>query len=114
MDGKYGDDKVIAWWTTTGKKMAFALREFKTDMRPDVMSHDGSEPLVRHVGNSIRRPTNMRDEEGKFLWLIGKEGAKSPNKIDLAMCAVLSWKARGDAIAAGEPKKKKRGRLVTF
>ena len=112
--GKYGDDKVIAWWTNHRKKMAFALREFKTDMRPDVMSHDGSEPLVRHVGNSIRRPTNMRDEEGKFLWLIGKEGAKSPNKIDLAMCAVLSWKARGDAIAAGEPKKKKRGRLVTF
>ena len=112
--GKYGDDRVIAWWTNQRKKMAFALREFKTDMRSSVMSHDGNEDLVRHVGNAIRRPTNMRDDDGKFLWMIGKEGAKYVNKIDLAMCAVLSWRARGDAIADGEPKKKRKGRLITF
>jgi hypothetical protein len=112
--GKFGDDRVVAWWTNQRKKMAFALREFKTDMRSSVMSHDGNEDLVRHVGNAIRRPTNMRDDDGKFLWMIGKEGAKSVNKIDLAMCAVLSWRARGDAIADGEPKKKRKGRLITF
>ena len=112
--GQYGDDKVIAWWTNVRKKMAFALREFKTDMRPDVMSHDGHEALVRHIGNAVRRTSNMRDEDGKFLWLISKDGPKSANKIDLAMCAVLSWKARGDAIAAGALKQRRRGRLVTF
>lgn len=111
--GQYGDDRVISFWTNVRKKMAFALREFKTDMRSDVMSHDGHEALVRHVGNSVRRATNMRDDDGKFLWLISKDGPKSANKIDLAMCAALSWKARGDAVAAGALKKK-RGRLVTF
>lgn len=112
--GQYGDEKVIAWWTNVRKKMAFALREFKTDMRPDVMSHDGHEALVRHMGNAVRRTSNMRDEDGKFLWLISKDGPKSVNKIDLAMCAVLSWKARGDAIAAGALKQKRKARLISF
>jgi len=111
--GTYGADVVHYYWTNNRKKTAFALREFRSDMRPGVMSHDGSEPLVRHVGNSVRRPTNMRDDEGHFLWLIGKDGAKSPNKIDLAICAALSWRARGDAINSGALKKK-RGRLITF
>lgn len=110
--GEFGDDKVVAWWTNHRKKMAFALREFKTDMREGVMSHSGDGALVRHVGNSIRRPTNMRDEDGKFLWLISKESAKSPLKIDLAMCAVLSWKARGDAIADGALNKPKYSRAT--
>jgi len=110
--GLYGDDKVIYWWTNNRKKTAFIMREFKSDMRADVMSHDGSEALVRHVGNAVRKPTNMRDEEGMFLWLIGKDGAKSPNKIDLAMCAALSWRAKGDAIKSGALKKPKYSRAT--
>jgi hypothetical protein len=43
----------------------------------------------------------MDEETGKPLWLIRKERSDSPNKIDLAMAAVLSWEARMDAIAAG-------------
>ena len=44
----------------------------------------------------------MRDpDDDSFLWVIRKDGQKSPRKIDLAMCAVLSWAARGDAIEAG-------------
>lgn len=100
--GQYGADKVLEWWTNRRKQMAYALKAFRTDMRPGVMSHDGHEALIRHVGNSVKRPTNIRDEDdGSFLWLIGKDGAKSPRKIDLAMCAVLAWEARADAIRAG-------------
>ncbi len=100
--GNYGSDKVVEWWTNNRRQMAFALRDFKTDMRPGVMSHSGDEMLVRHIGNSVKRPTNIRDEDDRsFLWLIGKATAKSPQKIDLAMAAVLSWIARGAAIAAG-------------
>lgn len=115
--GRYGADKVVEWWTNSRKKMATALREFRTDMRPGVMSHgllrvgDGHAGaqaqvahagLIEHVGNAVRRPTNMRDEDDNtFLWLIGKDAAKSPRKIDLAMAACLSWEARGDAIRAG-------------
>lgn len=120
--GKYGDDKIVEFWTNAKKQMAYALKDFKNDMRPGVMSHGplifaaGEEPTpeaarahaayVEHIGNSVKRLTNMRDEDdttGKrpFLWLIGKERPKSPKKIDLAMCGCLSWKARGLAIAAG-------------
>jgi hypothetical protein len=120
--GKYGDDRVIEWWTAERKKTAYALREFKTDMGgPDKaakMSHGplllraGDEPddratraheaLVEHIGNAVKRLTNIRDEEtGRFLWLIGKSSAKSPQKIDLAMAALLAWIGRSFAIRAG-------------
>lgn len=110
--GRYGADKVVLWWTNHRKRMAYELKAWRDDMRPGVMSHGplsddprdiaNHEALVRHVGNAVRRPTRIRDDDdGSWLWLIGKDGAKSPNKIDLAMCAVLSWAARGDAIRSG-------------
>lgn len=110
--GEYGADRVVEWWTNSRKKMAYALREFRTQMRPDIMSHGplndspeaekNHDALVRHIANSVKRMSNMRDEEdGSFLWLISKAGQKSPYKIDLAMAAVLSWAARQDAIRAG-------------
>lgn len=106
--GRYGEEKVTQWWTNRKKAMAYALKAWKTDMRPGVMSHDGHEALIRHVGNAVKRPTRMRDEEdGSFLWVIGKDSQKSPNKIDLAMCACISWDLRGDAIRAGALNKKK-------
>lgn len=119
--GLYGEDKVVEWWTNNRRQMAQALREWKTDMRAGVMAHgplDATpeaaahhEALQLHVGYAVKRRTNMRDEDdGAFMWLIGKDGAKSPRKIDLAMAACLSWKARGMAIRAGANKKKVYGR----
>lgn len=111
--GLHGDDKVVKWWTNRTKAMGYALKAWRTDMRPGVMSHgplnDSAEALaahqalIQHVGNARRRPTMIRDDEDdkKFLWVISKDGQKSPRKIDLAMAAVLSWEARGMAIAAG-------------
>lgn len=99
--GEYGADRVVEFWTNHRRKMAYALKDWRTDMRAGVMSHDGHEALIRHVGNAVKRPTNIRDDDGSFLWLIGKESAKSRLKIDLAMCACLSWEARGLAIRAG-------------
>lgn len=115
--GKYDnvdghDHRVIAWWTNRNKPMAYALKAWRTDMRPGVMSHgplDDStgaiaahQALIEHIGNAVKRATRIRDEDtGGFLWTIAKDGQKSPRKIDLAMAACLSWQARGDAIAAG-------------
>lgn len=111
--GEYGDDRVLEWWTNRRKAMAYALKAFKTDMRAGVMSHDGDEDLVRHIGNAVKRRTNIRDEDDdSFLWLIGKDSAKSPRKIDLAMAAVLAWEARGDAIRAGALNKPVHSRAV--
>lgn len=129
--GEHGADRVIPWETATRKPMAYALREFASDMvREDSpMSHgpllleDDAVPdakalaahaaLVEHVGNAIRRETNIRDEDsGRFLSIVGKDNAKSPRKIDLAVCAVLAWQARGDTIRSGVLAKKKYRRAA--
>lgn len=87
--------------------MAHALKEWKADMRPGVMSHDGSADLAEHIGNAVKHFTNMRDEpdgeaqDGDWLWVIRKEAPKSRKKIDLAMCACLAWEARTLALRAG-------------
>lgn len=104
--GTYRDkddrDRVIRWWTNRPKAMAYALKAFTTGMTAGELSHDGDKLFAEHIGNAVRRSTRMRDPDtDEFLWTIGKDGPKSPNKIDIAMAACLSWEARGDAIAAG-------------
>jgi phage terminase large subunit-like protein len=100
--GEHGDDKVLEWWTNRRKQMSYALENFDTAIISGNLSHDGNIELSRHIGNSHRHDLPQRNEEtGKPLWLIRKERHDSPQKIDLAMAAVLSWEARTDAIAAG-------------
>lgn len=99
--GRHGKDRVVEWWTNRNKPMAYALESFKTAVDTGAIHHDGDEALARHVGNSCRKDMNMRDELGKPLWVIQKERADSPYKIDAAMAAVLSWEARNDAISEG-------------
>ena len=70
-------------------------------MREGLISHSGDKDLVRHIGNARRHNLPQRDEQGKPMWVIRKDRPDSPQKIDLAMAAVLSWEARSDAIASG-------------
>lgn len=99
--GRYGAERVVKWWTNRLKSMAFAIESWQTDFMDGKLSHDGNEVLVRHVGHAVKRPTRMRDDNGAFLWVISKDGQKSPRKIDLVMAAILSWKGRSDAISDG-------------
>lgn len=99
--GRWGDDRVIEWWTNRRKPMAYALQRYVEAIQRREICHDGSPDLCRHVGNAYRQELPFRDDQDKPLWLIRKERADSPFKIDLAMAAVLSWEARADAIAAG-------------
>ena len=48
-----------------------------------------------------RHELAQTDDDGRPLFLIRKERQHSPNKIDLAMCGVLSWEAAKDAITEG-------------
>lgn len=111
--GKYGEKRVIEWWTNRQKQMAFALRGYSDAMKNGAVTHNGDETFARHIGNAYRRDTHWRDDREQPYWLIQKERPDSPNKIDAAMAGCLSWEARGDAIAAGALKKKPR-RLSTF
>lgn len=99
--GKYGEKRVVEWWTNRVKPMAYAIKAFNTAMLSGDLSHDGSSGLTRHMGNAVRKILNMRDEDGVPLWTIYKERSDSPHKIDAAMAAILSWEARCDALAAG-------------
>lgn len=99
--GRYGQDRVVAWWTNRQKQMGYALRTFSTAIRAGEVRNDGNLDLARHVGNAVRKTLNIVTEEGDPLWLIYKERADSVFKIDAAMAAVLSWQARCDALASG-------------
>lgn len=99
--GKYGEKRVLEWWTNRPKQMAYAIRGWNGAVAAGDVLHDGNPHLTRHVGNAVRKILNLRDEEGNHLWTIYKERSDSPHKIDAAMSAVLSWEARTDAITAG-------------
>lgn len=100
--GRYGKTRVLEWWTNRRKPMAYALRSFVTAMQAGEVTHNGDTTLTSHIGNSRRLYTNLTDEQGERLWILRKERPDSPNKIDAAVAAVLSWEARNDAIQAGE------------
>lgn len=105
--GRYGEKRVVEWWTNRWKAVAYAIKGFDSAIASGELLHDGNEHLTRHVGNAVRKTLRLRDEEGVPLWTIYKERPESPHKIDGAMAAILSWEARTDAVAAGAGKRKK-------
>jgi hypothetical protein len=109
--GRWGE-KIVNWFTNRPKPMAFALRAYKTAQIAGELSHDGDAQFARHIANARRKNISVVDDEGKPMWIIGKNYPMSPLKIDAAMAGCLSWEARGDAIAAGAPAKEKRTGVV--
>lgn len=99
--GKYGDKRVIAWWTNRMKAMAFAIKSFSNAIQAREVCHDGGANYTRHIGNAVRKNLNIVDDDGGRLWVIYKERPDSPHKIDAAMAGILSWQARCDALTAG-------------
>jgi len=110
--GDYGDKRVVRWWTNRPKQTAYAIRAYQTAIKAGEVTHSGDETFARHIGNARRQELNFADDQGQPLHLIRKERSDSPHKMDAAMAGTLSWEARGDEIAAGALKKKKRN--VTF
>lgn len=93
-------DQVEEWWTNRRRPMAEAVRAYREAIDGGQLSHNGDPDLVRHVGNAGKKLTNLRDEEtGEFLHILGK--LHDLAKFDFCMAAVLSWRARLDALKAG-------------
>ncbi len=80
------------------------IRSFTAAIGAGDQSHDGDPVLARHVKNAKKRREGVRDDKGRQMHTITKDGPNSPRSIDGAMAAALSWEARGDAIAAGATK----------
>lgn len=113
--GEFGEERVIEWFTARTRQMTTALEGFTTAITEGTISHDGDPDLRRHLGNARKKELPTMTEDGQPEYLIQKDRPKSPNKIDLAMCAVLSWEARTDAIAAGATKTEHwNGELVSL
>lgn len=110
--GKYGDKVVIEWPTNRPRQMAAALENFDTSVKTGQVSHSGDSVLRRHLANARRHELPQRNQEGQPLWNIRKDRSDSPDKIDLAMAAVLSWEARTDCIASGEANSGEAGIFV--
>lgn len=104
-DGRFG--QVRKWWTNRYKPMAYAVRGFDETVRAGNCTHDGHPTLTAHHLNAQKWPTQIKDEDGRFLWLIQKKAPKSPLKIDARMAGILAHEAAGDAIADGALKRRR-------
>lgn len=98
---KYGDDRVIEWFTWRERAMGVACANYATAILTGELTNDGDPVFTAHVGHAQKRLLNIRDDKGDRLWTIQKEREGGQLKIDLGVCGVISWEARNDAIAAG-------------
>lgn len=99
--GQWGDKRVISWYTNRPRQIAFAVSNFTDAISSGDLSHDGDPLFTRHIKNAVRQKLNVYDDEHRQMHTISKDRPDSPRKIDAAMAAVISWEARGDAIADG-------------
>lgn len=92
-------NRVKEWHTHRPRPICYAVRAYTEAIEAGDVSFDGNEDFIRHLKNAVRHKLNVEDDEGRQMHTISKDRPKSPNKIDAAMAGVLSWEARGDAIA---------------
>lgn len=107
--GRYGDHRVIPWLTNRPRQMAWAVRGYTDAINGGELSHGGDAEFTRHIKNAVRQKVNVFDDDHRQMHTISKDRPDSPRKIDGAAAGVLSWEARGDAIAKGA--KPKGGRV---
>jgi hypothetical protein len=103
---EYGDDYVFEYWTNKPTRMAQATERFRSAVMVQDLKHDGDADISRHVLNAVTREVPQGT-------LITKDSPRSKKKIDLAVCSILAFEARADAIADGRLKKR-RSRVVGF
>lgn len=93
--------RVVEWWTNRPKPIGYAVRAYKAAQTAGDLTHDETRTFARHIANARKQPLLVKDEDRRPLYTLCKDRKGSANKIDAAMAGVLSWEARGDAIAAG-------------
>ncbi|MEU7104272.1 terminase TerL endonuclease subunit [Streptomyces sp. NPDC046215] len=103
---EYGDDRVYEYWTNKPMRMCEATERLHSAVAVGDVKHDGNPDLTRHMLNAVTR------EVPQGL-LITKDSPRSRKKIDAAVCAILAFEARADAIADGRLQSKRR-RVVGF
>ncbi|MFF2522244.1 hypothetical protein [Streptomyces liangshanensis] len=103
---KYGEQRVVRWYTLRTAQMHAAAERLVTDVtkRDSTFTHDGCETTGSHVANARKaaRPGNR--------YVLRK--ASVHQKIDMGVVAVLAHEAAGDAVKAGLGKPKKKSKML--
>jgi phage terminase large subunit-like protein len=111
LEYKWGRDEkdcFFAFSPQRARQMAEAVARFRVAVSTrDSICHDGNEALERHVLNAHRKETPHGD-------LITKEHKNSKKKIDAAICAVLAYQARADALADNRMKAKRGAKMRSY
>jgi len=103
--GRWDETVVMPFLMNRPKPTAEAIGTYTAAITTGEVSHDGDELFSQHIKNAVRQKINPTDDDGRALYVISKDRPHSPRKIDAAAAAVISWDARGDAIAEGaEPR----------
>ena len=98
---RYGDRRVIKWFTRRTQQMWDAAERMRADiMKSDsTWTHDGCPIVTAHVGNTRTSPR----PGGKYALVKPSQ----PQKIDGAVATILAHEAALDCIAAGKARRKK-------
>lgn len=90
---KYGDDRIVQWWTLRSRPMTYALDRLLIDVskKDATFEHDGCPDTEDHMGaaKTEKRPN------GTYKLVKPGDG----RKIDLAIPSVLANEAHGDVTA---------------
>lgn len=97
----------LEWWTNRPVAMVAALKRLHDAVAERRVRHDGSTTLTRHALNAHRRVSRAGIQ-------IAKEYPASRRKIDAVMAATLAYECRGDAVALGLAKPRRKRRAVGF
>jgi hypothetical protein len=99
--GRWGIKRIVEWLMARPRPTCYAVRNFASAIMTGDLSHNGDPVFAAHVGNARKREATVYDDDNRKMHSIQKEHPTSEKKIDAAAAAVLSWEARGDALANG-------------
>lgn len=92
-------DQVREFWTKDQTRMYYAILDYIQAMDSGSLAHDADADFVTHIGNAGKRLTRGVDEDGQPRFILAKIAKE--RKYDAAVAAILSWKARQEAIQEG-------------
>lgn len=98
-------EKVVEWWTNRHKLMAYTLRAYKEALQGKAARIGGAglyhDDMVRHFGQAGQKALQIKDDEGKPLYVLQKLDGRRDLPFDYVMASILSWKACLDARKKG-------------
>lgn len=96
-------NKVIEWETKVRTKITEAIQAYLEAIDTSSVSYGGAhlDEFLQHLANAGRRDVNMWTDDGERLFILQKQNGQNHLKFDIAMAAILSWKARLDAVKRG-------------